>query len=152
PFASGTTTGTGIGTPTGAGGTSTNATAKSPVPAPTSSVKFDPRHTVVPILFPLPRTASYRYAAFWRAPRDGIVYPYNQIRGVTKSGTLRRAHDGVDIQVKIGTPVLAPFAGAVLDPAKIWKPWDPERYGNVIVIRSTEPLSRGYSAILVHLS
>lgn len=85
-------------------------------------------------------------------PRLGVVYRYNQIRGVTASGTLLRAHDGVDLPVRNGTRVLAPFAGVVVDAAKIWSPWDPQRYGTVVVIRSTEPSSRGYLALLAHLS
>jgi murein DD-endopeptidase MepM/ murein hydrolase activator NlpD len=100
----------------------------------------------------LPSTAPYRYGALWRVPRLGIVYPYNQIRGVGAGGTLLRAHDGVDIEVAIGTPVMAPFAGVVVNPAAIWKPWDPQRYGNVVVVRSSESTSRGYYSILVHLS
>ena len=120
--------------------------------APTSAVKFDPRHTTVPILFPLLPTAKYGYQAFWREPRLGVVYPYNQIRGVAPDGTLLRAHDGVDITAAIGTIVVAPFAGVIVDPARFWKPWDPQRYGNVIVVQSTESTSLGYRAILVHLS
>ena len=104
------------------------------------------------MLFPLPSTARWRYAALWRTPRLGVVYPYNQIRGVTPGGTLLRAHDGVDVEVAIGTLVVAPFAGVVVDPATVWKPWDPQRYGKVIVVRSTEAASRGYYVILVHLS
>lgn len=85
-------------------------------------------------------------------PRVGIVYSYNQIRGVAPNGTLLRAHDGVDLDVAIGTLLVAPFAGVVVDPVKIWKPWDPQRYGKVVVIQSTEATSRGYYALLVHLS
>jgi len=102
--------------------------------------------------FPLPATAAYRYGATWRVARLGIVYPYNQIRGVAANGTLLRAHDGVDLVVATGTLVLAPMAGVIVDPARIWRPWDPQRYGKVVVIRSTEAGSRGYYAILVHLS
>ena len=120
--------------------------------APTSPVGFKPRATVVPIGFPLPRTSGYRYDALWRVARLGVVYPYNQIRGVTANGTLLRAHDGVDLPVRNGTQVLAPFAGVVVNPAAIWKPWDPQRYGTVVVIRSTESTSRGYLTILAHLS
>ncbi len=119
--------------------------------APTSASKFDPRHTVVPMAFPLPATAQYTYGPLWRTPRLGIVYPYNQIRGVSK-GVFLRAHDGVDLEVAIGTPVMAPFGGVIVNPAALWKPWDPERYGNVVIVRSSEPTSRGYYAILVHLS
>jgi murein DD-endopeptidase MepM/ murein hydrolase activator NlpD len=107
---------------------------------------------VVPIVFPLPHTARYIYGPSWRTPRDGVVYAYNQIRGVAPGGALLRAHDGVDIQVPIGTLVYAPFAGVVVDPRTIWKPWDPQRYGLVVVIHSSEPTSKGYYAILVHLS
>ena len=121
-------------------------------PAPTSATGFNPRTTVVPIGFPLPATARYVYGSGWRTPRDGVVYPYNQIRGVAANGTLLRAHDGVDVQVPIGTLVEAPFSGVVVDPRTIWKPWDPQRYGLVVAIRSTEPTSKGYYAILVHLS
>jgi murein DD-endopeptidase MepM/ murein hydrolase activator NlpD len=128
------------------------ATAADPSTAPTSASHFDPRHTIVPMAFPLPATARYAYGPEWRTARLGVVYPYNQIRGVAKDGTLLRAHDGVDVEVKIGTLVLAPFAGTIVNPAAIWKPWDPERYGNVVVVRSTEATSRGYYAILVHLS
>jgi murein DD-endopeptidase MepM/ murein hydrolase activator NlpD len=81
-----------------------------------------------------------------------VVRPYNQIRGVTAAGTLLRAHDGVDIEVPNGTRVLAPFAGVVVNPAVLWKPWDRERYGTVVVVRSTEPGSRGYYALMAHLS
>jgi murein DD-endopeptidase MepM/ murein hydrolase activator NlpD len=102
--------------------------------------------------FPLPAAAAYRYGPAWRVPRLGVVRPYNQIRGVTANGTLLRAHDGVDVEVANGTPVLAPFSGVVVNPAALWKPWDPERYGNVVVVRSTEPTSRGYYALMAHLS
>ena len=85
-------------------------------------------------------------------PTTRCRHPYNQIRGVAPNGTLLRAHDGVDLLVPIGTPLVAPFAGTVVNPAGIWKPWDPQRYGNVVVIRSSEAGSLGYYAILVHLS
>ncbi len=153
---SGTATGT---SPVGAAGgslshsASPSATAPAGVvAAPTSPVGFDVRHTIVPMAFPLPASAAYRYGAGWRAPRDGVVRPYNLIRGVAPDGTLLRAHDGIDILVKVGTPVLAPFSGIVIDPATKWKPWDPARYGKVVVIESTEPTSDGYMAMLVHLS
>jgi murein DD-endopeptidase MepM/ murein hydrolase activator NlpD len=110
------------------------------------------RDTVIPIAFPLPTTASYRFGDGWRAPRVGVVRAYNQIRGIAPDGSYLRAHDGVDLLVKLGTPVLAPFSGRVIDPAKRWKPWDPSRYGRVIVIESTEPASAGYAVILAHLS
>jgi murein DD-endopeptidase MepM/ murein hydrolase activator NlpD len=82
----------------------------------------------------------------------GIARWYNQIRGVAPDGTYLRAHDGVDLLVKLGSPVLAPFSGTVVDPAARWRPWDPSRYGKVVVIESTEPTSPGYAVILAHLS
>ncbi len=145
-------------TVTGSGGNAASpaptsgAASTTPGVAPTSAVGFKPRDTIVPMLFPLRSSASYQYGDAWRVPRLGIVYPYNQIHGVGPGGVLLRAHDGVDIQVKVGTPVLAPFAGVVIDPKATWKPWDPTRYGNVVAIRSTEASSRGYETILVHLS
>lgn len=120
--------------------------------APDSPIGFKPRTTVVPMGFPLPASANWTYGDAWRVPRLGVVYPYNQIRGVTSRGVLLRAHDGVDLRVRARTPVLAPFSGVVVDPRRIWTPWDPARYGLVVVVRSTEATSRGYLAILVHLS
>jgi murein DD-endopeptidase MepM/ murein hydrolase activator NlpD len=133
-------------------GPTTTTAAATPSAAPASAAGFDPRHTPVPMAFPLPARAKYVYGPAWRTPRLGIVYPYNQIRGVDRNGTLLRAHDGVDLQVPIGTTVMAPFAGTIVNPAALWKPWDPERYGNVVVVRSSEATSKGYYAILVHLS
>ncbi len=120
--------------------------------APTSAAGFKVRDTIVPMTFPLPATASYRYGDRWRAPRVGVARSYNQIRGVAQDGTYLRAHDGLDLLVKLGTPVVAPFTGRVIDPATRWKPWDPSRYGRVVVIESTEPTSPGYAVILAHLS
>jgi len=121
-------------------------------PAPTSARGFKVRATVVPLAFPLPSTAAYRYGDAWRAPRDGIARRYNQIRGIAPDGSYLRAHDGIDLLVKNGTPVLAPFSGTVVDPARRWKPWDPGRYGKVVVIESDEPTSPGYLVVLAHLS
>jgi murein DD-endopeptidase MepM/ murein hydrolase activator NlpD len=123
-----------------------------PPAAPNSATGFSLRHTVVPIAFPLPAKPPHKYGDRYRAPRVGVVYPYEEARGRTASGTLLRAHDGVDIQVPIGTRVFASFAGVVVDPAQHWKPWDPSRYGRVIVIQSTESTSLGYFSIGAHLS
>ncbi len=102
--------------------------------------------------FPLPSSAAYSYVNDFLAPRLGAPHPYNNVRGRAADGTLLRAHDGVDIHVKLGTPVVAPFSGTVIDPATRWKPWDPAMYGRVVVIVSDEPVSAGYAVILVHLS
>jgi murein DD-endopeptidase MepM/ murein hydrolase activator NlpD len=133
---------------------STPSASSSPGPAaaPTSATGFRLRQTVVPIGFPLPAGSKYRYGDRWRAARVGTVYPYEEVRGRAPDGTLLRAHDGVDLLVKLGTPVLAAFDGVVIDPAPIWRPWDPGRYGTVVVIRSTESSSPGYVAIAAHLS
>jgi murein DD-endopeptidase MepM/ murein hydrolase activator NlpD len=120
--------------------------------APTSAVGFRLRRTVVPMGFPLPARSGYRYGDRWRVPRLGEVYDYEEIRGVAPDGTLLRAHDGVDLNVRTGTPVLAAFDGIVIDPATRWRPWDADRYGTVVVIRSTEIPSFGYKAIVAHLS
>jgi murein DD-endopeptidase MepM/ murein hydrolase activator NlpD len=127
------------------GATASAPASPGPPAAPTSTTGFRLRQTVVPIGFPLPAGSNYRYGDRWRAARVGTVYPYEEIRGRAPDGTLLRAHDGVDLLVKLGTPVLAAFDGVVIDPAPIWRPWDPSRYGTVIVIR-------GYMAIAAHLS
>jgi murein DD-endopeptidase MepM/ murein hydrolase activator NlpD len=102
--------------------------------------------------FPLRATATYRYGDGFRAPRVGRPYWYNQIRGVTSGGRLLRAHDGQDLQVKVGTPVLATFDGVIVDPATIWRPWQPAIYGTVAVVQSSESTSLGYRSISAHLS
>jgi len=103
-------------------------------------------------VFPLPASATYTYRRDFLIPRLGKVYPYNHARSVAANGTLRRAHDGMDIAVALGTAVRAPFSGTVVNPATRWKPWDPARYGKIVVIVSDEPTSPGYSVILAHLS
>jgi murein DD-endopeptidase MepM/ murein hydrolase activator NlpD len=122
------------------------------VAAPASATGFLLRHTVVPMAFPLLAATKHDYGDRWRVPRLGEPYPYEEIRGVAPDGTLLRAHDGVDVVVATGTPVLAVFDGIVIDPATRWRPWDPSRYGTVVVIRSTESSSPGYVAIAAHLS
>ena len=135
------------------GDLSPSASASPPGPsAPTSADGFSLRHTVVPMGFPLPAKPAHKYGARFRAPRVGVVYPYEEARGRTAGGTLLRAHDGVDILVPIGAPVFATFDGVVVDPAARWKPWDPSRYGKVIAIRSGETASLGYFSIAAHLS
>ncbi len=106
----------------------------------------------MPLAFPLAATSGYRFGDGWRARRVGVVHAYNQIRGVAPNGTLLRAHDGLDLEVALGTLVHAPFDGLIVDPAGIWKPWDAARYGRTIVIRSNESASAGYLVLLAHLS
>ena len=71
---------------------------------------------------------------------------------MTRDGRLLRAHDGQDLEVRVGTPVLATFDGVIVDPATIWRPWQPSMYGNVVVVQSNEPRSFGYRSISAHLS
>lgn len=135
----------------------TRAARTAPAPAavgplPTSQHGFRFRDTVVPMRFPLPAGARYSYVNDFLAPRVGVVYPYEHVRGRAANGTLLRAHDGVDVHVATGTPVLAPFSGTIVDPATRWKPWDRSRYGLVAVVVSDEAVSRGYAVLLVHLS
>jgi murein DD-endopeptidase MepM/ murein hydrolase activator NlpD len=138
------------GPPSGAGPSA--PASPGPPAAPISATGFRLRQTVVPMGFPLPAASNYRYGDRWRTPRVGTVYPYEEVRGRAPDGTLLRAHDGVDLLVKLGTPVLAAFDGTVIDPTPVWRPWDPGRYGTVVVIRSTESTSAGYMAIAAHLS
>ena len=123
-----------------------------PTAAPTTAAGFKLRSTVVSIAFPLPPKPRHHYLDGWLVRRAGRVYPYEEARGRTASGALIRAHSGVDIAIPVGVRVLAAFSGVVVDPRTIWKPWDPSRYGRVVVIRSTEPTSSGYYAIAAHLS
>jgi murein DD-endopeptidase MepM/ murein hydrolase activator NlpD len=101
--------------------------------------------------FPLPARAAYRFGNNFFQDRPGPVRWYNHASRVRADGTLQRAHDGVDLYVAVGTTVLSPFDGHVADPATLWRPWDPRRYGLTAVVLSDEPTSRGYAALLVHL-
>jgi murein DD-endopeptidase MepM/ murein hydrolase activator NlpD len=123
-----------------------------PPAAPTSAATFVAGKTVVPLGWPFPAAVKVRYGPGFGVFRVGALEPFNMISGVSKSGVLLRGHDGLDLQVPVGTPVLAPFSGLVIDPRLRWIPWDPARYGKVVAIQSDEPTSTGYSVILVHLS
>jgi murein DD-endopeptidase MepM/ murein hydrolase activator NlpD len=120
--------------------------------APTSAEGFALRKTVIDIAFPFRARDRYRYSERFLAARDGVTRRYNHARGASASGRLLRAHDGLDLRAKRGTRVHAGFSGTVIDPATRWKPWDPERYGKVVVIVSDEPTSPGYVAIYAHLA
>jgi murein DD-endopeptidase MepM/ murein hydrolase activator NlpD len=120
--------------------------------APSSSRGFQLRRTVVPMHFPLPAQAAYRYISDFLVRRAGRPYAYNHILPVRRGGRPHRAHDGVDIRVPLGTRVLSPFDGIVVDPGRRWKPWVQARYGMTVVVVSEEATSRGYAALLAHLS
>ena len=123
-----------------------------PGSAPTTARGFDLRGTVVPMAFPVDPKSDYRYRNNFLEPRDGPPEPYNHVRGVNDDGTLKRAHDGVDLYIPVGTRILSPFDGIVVDPRARWTPWRPQRYGLVVVVMSTEPTSFGYYALHAHLS
>ncbi len=120
--------------------------------APTSAAGFVKGKTVVPMGWPFAPSVKVTFGPGFGVYRVGPLEPFNMISGVSKSGALLRGHDGIDLQVPVGTPVLAPFSGLVIDPATRWVPWDPARYGKVVAIVSDEPTSPGYTVILVHLS
>jgi murein DD-endopeptidase MepM/ murein hydrolase activator NlpD len=137
-------------TPTPAG--SPSASPSGPPAAPATAATFVPGKTVVPMGWPFAPSVKVKYGPGFGVYRVGPLEPFNMISGVSKSGALLRGHDGIDLQVPVGTPVLAPFNGTVIDPRLHWKPWDPTRYGKVVAIQSDEPTSAGYTVILVHLS
>jgi murein DD-endopeptidase MepM/ murein hydrolase activator NlpD len=120
--------------------------------APTSAAGFVKGKAVVPMGWPFAPSVKVTFGPGFGVYRVGPLEAFNMISGVSKSGALLRGHDGLDLQVPVGTPVLAPFSGLVIDPATRWAPWDPARYGKVVAIVSDEPTSPGYTVILVHLS
>ncbi len=119
-------------------------------PAPRSASEFDLTGQAIDIGFPISADVRYRYRDNWRERRPGEADAYNHAR-VASDGRLLRLHDGIDIYGPPGAPVVAPFAGRVIDPATRWQPWVPGRYGLTVVIESTEPQTRSYTAIMVHL-
>ena len=141
-----------IATPTLAPTATPSASVAGVPSAPTSAQGVALRKTVIDIAFPFRAAAGYRYSERFLAPRVGATRRYNHARGVSASGRLLRAHDGLDLRAKRGTRVFAAFSGTVIDPATRWTPWDPERYGNVVVIVSDEPSSPGYAAFYAHLA
>jgi murein DD-endopeptidase MepM/ murein hydrolase activator NlpD len=128
------------------------ATSAPSAVAPTSAVGFALRKTVIDIAFPFRATVRYRYSDPFLAPRVGVTRRFNHARGVSPSGRLLRAHDGLDLRAKRGTRVYAAFSGTVIDPATRWKPWEVPRYGNFVAIVSDEPTSPGYTVIYAHLA
>jgi peptidoglycan LD-endopeptidase LytH len=122
-----------------------------PGSAPTDARGFRFRDTVVLIGFPFHTGSGYTYHDNFGDRRVDEPLPFNTVQGRKPDGSLQRAHDGVDIYVEFGTPVLAPFNGRIIDPATRWKPWDRERYGKTVAIISNERTSKGYAALLVHM-
>ncbi len=120
--------------------------------APTSADGFKLRATTIDLTFPIPRGTRVRYTNDFLIPRVGVTRRYNHARGVSASGRLLRAHDGIDIRAKLRTKLYAGFSGTVIDPAARWRPWDPERYGNVVVIVSDEAPTAGYAVLYAHLA
>jgi murein DD-endopeptidase MepM/ murein hydrolase activator NlpD len=121
-----------------------------PNAAPRTAAEFDIADEVIDIAFPLRSETKYHYRDNFFERRAGPPDPYNHAR-LTDGGTWVRLHDGIDIYGPEGEPVVAPFAGRVIDPATRWTPWEPDRYGLTVVIESDEATSDGYAAILVHL-
>jgi len=142
----------GASAPAGSPASPSPAGQAAPGGLPRSQSGFLFRGTVVPMTFPLPPTAAYHYGHDFLVPRDGVARWFDHVRGVSPTGALLRAHDGIDLFVPVGTPVVAPFRGRVVDPAGRWKPWDVGRYGLTVVIVSSEPGTLGYATILAHLS
>lgn len=116
--------------------------------APISAATFDQQGQLIDITFPFKQGTRYRYRDNWLDIRAGTPEAYNHAR--FRNGEVRRAHDGIDIYARRDSPVVAPFAGTVINPADRWRPWD-SRYGTAVVIVSSEPQSAGYAVLLAHL-
>jgi murein DD-endopeptidase MepM/ murein hydrolase activator NlpD len=101
--------------------------------------------------FPFDADVDYVYPSNFLQRRPGPPRPYNHVLRVLPDGSLERAHDGVDVYVEPGTPLLAVFDGVVVDPEERWRPWSPSRYGRTVVVVSDEATSPGYAALYVHL-
>jgi murein DD-endopeptidase MepM/ murein hydrolase activator NlpD len=137
--------------PEGASPTATPSSTRVPGAAPAAAEEFDTANPpVIDITFPFKADVRYRYRDNWLHARHGPPEEYNHLR-TARRGKPVRAHDGIDIYVRRGTPVLAPFAGQVIDPAERWQPWHAERYGATVAIASEEASSAGYVALLTHL-
>ena len=142
--------------PTSSPAATPSAIGASPAPtpaasaAPTSAADFDLQGQVIDIGFPLRADSTYHYRDNYLEPRAGPPNSYNHAK-VNAKGELVRLHDGIDIYAPEGVPVLAPFDGAIIDPATRWSPWQPDRYGLTVVVESDEPGTAGYMAVLVHL-
>jgi murein DD-endopeptidase MepM/ murein hydrolase activator NlpD len=139
---------------TGTPGSAPTASAmpdRPPGAAPAGPDEFDTEAgVVIDIAFPFKEGVRYRYRDNWLHERPGPPKHYNHVR--LRRGNVVRAHDGIDVYARPDTPVVAPFAGEVIEPAVRWQPWLPERYGATVVIVSREPQSEGYVAVLSHLA
>lgn len=133
--------------------------AKTPVPAasraptdggaPTSPAEFDLEGQGIDIAFPLRADTRYHYRDNFLETREGAPDDYNHAR-VNDEGLTHRLHDGIDVYASEGEPLVATFSGTVIDAGSRWQPWEPDRYGNTIVIVSDEPGTVGYMSIYVH--
>ena len=131
----------------------TPAATPTPTPvagaAPMTPTDFDLEAQVIPMGFPLLRETRYQYRDNFLDRRDGPPDTYNHAR-VRPDGAVVRLHDGIDIYADEGEPLRAVFGGTVIEPSALWQPWEPERYGRVVVIVSDEPQTRGYIALYAH--
>jgi murein DD-endopeptidase MepM/ murein hydrolase activator NlpD len=117
--------------------------------APNRPADFDLESQAIDIAFPLRAETRYSYRDSWLDARDGDPEAYNHAR-VNSAGEQVRLHDGIDIYAAQGEPLVAPFAGTVVDPSTRWTPWIASRYGRTVVIVSDERNSRGYVAVMAH--
>jgi murein DD-endopeptidase MepM/ murein hydrolase activator NlpD len=122
-----------------------------PVPggAPTSPEGFDLAAQVIPIGFPLRADTRYEYRDNFLDLRDGPPDDYNHAR-IREDGTAVRLHDGIDIYADEDEPLIAVFDGTVIAARERWQPWEPDRYGQTIVIVSDETQTAGYVALYAH--
>lgn len=117
--------------------------------APTSPADFDLEGQSIDIGFPLLPDTRYHYRDNFLEAREGAPADYNHARA-NDEGLTHRLHDGTDIYASEGEPLVATFSGTVIDAASRWQPWEPDRYGNTIVIVSDEPGTAGYMSMYVH--
>jgi murein DD-endopeptidase MepM/ murein hydrolase activator NlpD len=118
--------------------------------APNRPADFDLVSQAIDIAFPLRAETRYSYRDTWLDARDGKPEAYNHAR-INGDGEQIRLHDGIDIFAPQGEPLVAPFAGTVVDSSTRWTPWIASRYGRTIVIVSDERRSRGYVALMAHI-
>jgi murein DD-endopeptidase MepM/ murein hydrolase activator NlpD len=105
---------------------------------------IDSYNSVLPIVFPI-AGESYRLRNNWHVKRSkkrcSFDHSFNDVY---------RAHNGVDIGSKLGTPVYSCVKGVIIE-----APFDDfplDRYGNNIWIQSTqEDLTFGYRFLYAHL-